>query len=75
VSSPNGRRPKRKTRPPRPYRDSALLYGAFAVIVVVVAAATGGKVLWAVVLASCAFILATAWTWRSIRLREARKRR
>ena len=75
MSSTNGRKPKRRSRPPRPYRDSALVYGAFAIIVVVVAAATGGRVLWAVVLASCAFLLATGWTWRSIRLREARKRR
>ncbi len=75
MSSTNGRKPKRRSRPPRLYRDSALVYGAFAVIVVVVAAATGGRVLWAAVLAACAFVLATAWTWRSIRLREAKKRR
>jgi hypothetical protein len=75
MSSTNGRQPKRGPRSRRLYRDSALIYGAFAIIVVVVAAATGGKVLWAVVLASCAFVLATGWTWRSIRLREERRRR
>jgi len=74
MTSPNGKKPKHRPRPSRPYRDSALVYGAFAVIVVVVAAATGGKVIWAVILASCAFALATGWTWRSIRLREERKR-
>jgi O-antigen ligase len=73
MTSTNGRhRPRRR---PRPYRDTALVYGAFAIIVVVIAAATGGRVLWAVVAASCAFVLGTAWTWRSIRLREERKRR
>jgi len=75
MTSTNGRRPSRRSRTPRPYRDSALVYGAFAIIVVVVAAATGGTVLWAVVAATAAFVLATAWTWCSIRLREARKRR
>ena len=75
MTGTNGRHPRRRSRPARPYRDSALVYGAFAIIVVVVAAATGGKVLWAVVGASCAFVLGTAWTWRSIRVREARKRR
>jgi O-antigen ligase len=74
MSSTNGRKPARRPRPSRPYRDSAFVYGAFAILVVVVAAVTGGRVLWAVVLASCAFVLATGWTWRSIRLREERKR-
>lgn len=76
MTDTNGRKPKpaKPSRPPRPYRDSALVYGAFAIIVVVVAALTGGKVWWAVVAASCAFLLGTAWTWRTIRLREARRR-
>ena len=75
MTTTNGRHPTgRRRRAARPYRDSALIYGAFAVIVVVVAVATGGRVLWAVVGAACAFVLGTAWTWRSIRMREERRR-
>jgi uncharacterized membrane protein YoaK (UPF0700 family) len=72
VTATNGRSPvrRRPRRPPRPYRDSALLYGAFAVIVVVLAVVTGGSTLWAVVAAVCAFVLATGWTWRNLRKRE-----
>jgi Flp pilus assembly protein TadB len=64
----NGRDPARR-RSQRPYRDSALVYGAFAVIVLVVAVVTGGRVLWAIVGAVGAFLFAMLWTWRSIRTR------
>jgi Flp pilus assembly protein TadB len=74
VSVANGRDPARR-KSKRPYRDSALVYGAFAVIVLVVAVATGGRVLWAVVAAIGAFVLAMLWTWRSLRAREDEKRR
>jgi len=74
MTSTNGGRPsRRRMRSARPYRDSALIYGCFAIVVVVVAAATGGEVLWAVVGATCAFVLGTAWTWRAIRQREERR--
>ena len=65
----NGRDPTRQGSK-RPYRDSALVYGVFAVIVVVVAVVTGGRLLWAVVAAVGAFVFATLWTWRSLRARE-----
>jgi hypothetical protein len=42
------------------------------VIVVVLAAVTGGSILWAVVAAIGAFVLATGWTWRNLRKREKR---
>jgi Flp pilus assembly protein TadB len=74
VSATNGRDPARRTSK-RPYRDSALVYGAFAVIVLVVAVATGGRVLWAVVAAVGAFVFAMLWTWRSLRAREGEERR
>ncbi len=49
----------------RQYRDSAVLYGALAVLVVVVALITGGDVVLAVVLAAAAFVVAMGWTiWR-----------
>jgi len=72
VSVTNGRDPARR-RSKRPYRDSALVYGAFALIVLVVAVVTGGRVLWAVVGAVGAFLFAMLWTWRSLRSREEQR--
>jgi Flp pilus assembly protein TadB len=62
--------------PKHPYRDSALLYGALAILVVVIAAATGGSVGRAIFYAVAVFVVATAWTWRSWRnrLRQERAR-
>jgi uncharacterized membrane protein len=74
VSSTNGKNPRRR-RSPRPYRDSALLYAALGVIVVVIAVLTGGKVLWAIVAAVGAFLISTGWTWHNLRAREAEERR
>jgi len=74
VNKTNGRDPARRVSK-RPFRDSALLYGAMAVIVIVVAVVTGGRVLWAVVLAVGAFMFAMLWTWRSLRARERQHRR
>jgi Flp pilus assembly protein TadB len=74
MTATNGRDPARSGSK-RPYRDSALIYGAFAVIVVVVAVATGGRILWAVVAALGAFLFAMLWTWRSLHAREGQKRR
>jgi membrane protein implicated in regulation of membrane protease activity len=69
--------PESERRVPRhPYRDSALVYGALAIIVVVVAAATGGDIGRAIFFALAAFVVATAWSWRKFRnrLREDRAR-
>jgi membrane protein implicated in regulation of membrane protease activity len=49
--------------PKRPYRDSALLNGALALVVVVVAWATGGDVLRALIVGAAFFVVATAWSW------------
>jgi Flp pilus assembly protein TadB len=74
VNKSNGRDPARRVSK-RPYRDSALIYGAFALIVIVVAVVTGGRVLWAVVLAVGAFVFAMLWTWRSLRSRQGQRTR
>ena len=74
MTKTNGRDPSRRVSK-RPYRDSALIYGVFAVIVIVVAVVTGGRVLWAVVLAVGAFMFAMLWTRRSLRGREGQRRR
>ncbi|TML31457.1 MAG: hypothetical protein E6G24_11845 [Actinobacteria bacterium] len=74
MSKVNGRDPARRVSK-RPFRDSALIYGAFAAIVIIVAVVTGGRVLWAVVFAVGAFMFAMLWTWRSLRGREGQRRR
>jgi hypothetical protein len=63
--------------PKHPYRDSMLVYGFFAVLVVVFAWATGGSVGKAVLIAIAVWIAATLWSsvrWRQ-RLREEARRR
>ena len=73
MTSTNGRSPRR--RPPRPYRDSLLIYAVLGVIVIVLAILTGGRILWAVVGGVGAFLIATAWTWRTLRERERKQER
>ena len=62
--------------PKHPYRDSAILYAAFALIIVLVAWATGGSVSSAALVAVVFFVVATAWSmfrWRSRMAEEAAK--
>jgi Flp pilus assembly protein TadB len=49
--------------PKRPYRDSAILYGVLAALVVIISVATGGGVVRALVFAGAAFVLATGFSW------------
>ena len=64
--------------PEHPYRGSAIVYGAMAMLLVVAAAVTGGGLLRAVVAAAGFFVVATSWNWwrfaRRMRAREARER-
>jgi O-antigen ligase len=46
-----------------PYRDSAIIYGALAGIVVLVAVATGGSLVKAVIAAASVFVAATLYSW------------
>ncbi len=67
---------RRGRLPRRPYRDSAIFYGALAVVIVIVAVATGGNLLQAILVAVAAFVLATGWSWWRFRERlEGRERR
>ena len=65
--------------PPRhPYRDTLLVYGVLAVLIVVVAWLTGGAVGKAAVIAVFFFVVASAWSvyrWRRRLCAEADDRR
>ena len=56
--------------PKRPYRDTALIYGSFALVFVVIAFATGGNMLVAVPVAAGCFLVATGYSWWRIRQRQ-----
>ena len=47
--------------PKHPYRDTILVYGGFALIVVLIAWATGGDLKKAALVALVFFVVATAW--------------
>jgi hypothetical protein len=55
--------------PAHPYRDSALVYAAMGVVLVVVASLTGGQALRAIVAAAIFFVIATGWSWWRFRTR------
>jgi len=55
--------------PERPYRDSALLYGGLAVVVLIFAALTGTDLVKAGLVAIGFFVAATAWAWWRLRSR------
>lgn len=55
--------------PKHPYRDSAVVYGVMAGVLVVVAALTGGDVARAAIVAVAFFAVATAWSWWRFRAR------
>jgi hypothetical protein len=55
--------------PKRPYRDSAIFYGVLAIVLVVVAYATAGALLRAVLFGAGFFLIATAWSWWRFRKR------
>ena len=55
--------------PAHPYRDAAIVYAAMAVVLVIVATATGGDPLRATGAALVFFALATGWSWWRFRIR------
>ena len=61
--------PTERTLPKRPYRDTVLVYGGMAVLVVVIALLTGGGFVRAVVFAGVFFVVAVLWSWRNWRNR------
>jgi Flp pilus assembly protein TadB len=65
----------RSSIPKHPYRDTAVVYGGMAAVVVVIALATGGSLGRALVFAVAFFVVATLWGWRNWRNRIAAARR
>ena len=61
--------------PARPYRDTALVYLGLAVVIVVVATATGGGFVRAVIVAALFWLAATGYGWLRWRRRLAEERR
>jgi Flp pilus assembly protein TadB len=57
----------------RPYRDTFLVYGALAVVVVIVAWLTGGSLARAVVVALAFFAAASLWNVYRLRTRKDRE--
>ena len=55
--------------PKRPYRDTALVFGGMAVVIVLAAWVTGGDLVKAVAVAAAFFVVATAYGWRRWRER------
>jgi hypothetical protein len=60
---------QRRRLPKHPFRDSAILYGVLAGIVLVVGLLTSGDVLKTLVLALAFFVAATAYSWWQFRRR------
>jgi Flp pilus assembly protein TadB len=55
--------------PKHPYRDTVLVYGGMAIVLVLVAWATGGSLERAAVVAAAFFAIATGWSWSRWRRR------
>ena len=58
--------------PKHPYRDTLLIYGAFALVIVLIAWATGSNVGRAIVIALFFYVVASLWSiarWR-VRIRR-----
>ena len=59
--------------PPRnAYRGSATLHAVLAVVILVIAAISGGNLAKAFAVAVAYFVVATAWSWFRFRQRESR---
>jgi hypothetical protein len=61
--------------PAHPYRDSAIVYGILAAIVIGVTALTGGNLRAALIIAPLLFVVATAYSWWRLRQREREEER
>jgi hypothetical protein len=60
---------EQRSLPKHPYRDTAIVYGAMALVIVGVSLLTGGGAGKAIVIAGFFFVAATLWSWRNWRNR------
>jgi predicted tellurium resistance membrane protein TerC len=56
-----------RSLPRHPYRDSAIVYGSLGALVVLIAVATGGSVVKALIYGGAAFLGATSYSWWRLR--------
>jgi hypothetical protein len=59
--------------PSHPYRGSAILHAMLALVILVVAAISGGNLLKSFLVAVAYFLVATGWSWFRFRQRESRQ--
>ena len=64
--------PRALVRGRNPYRDAALVNAGLGAVVIVVAVATGGSVVRAIVAVLIAWVLGTAYSWWRVRQRAGR---
>ena len=57
-----------------PFRDTVIMYGVLAIVIVVVAEFTNGDMVRAIIGAVAFFVVATAWTWWRFRRRAEQGR-
>jgi hypothetical protein len=60
--------------PRHPFRDSAIVYGVLAVVIVVFSVVTGGGLARALLIAAAFFVVATGWSWWRFRQRLEQQR-
>ena len=58
--------------PGQTYRATAILYAILSLLIVLVAALSGGGLVKAAIVAALFFVLATGWSWFRLRQRERR---
>jgi membrane protein implicated in regulation of membrane protease activity len=58
--------------PKHPYRDTAIVFGAMALLIPVVAWLTGGNTGQAAVVGALFFVVATGWNWSRYHERQKR---
>ena len=67
-------RRREPARSRHPFRDTVIMYGVLALVIVIVAAFTGGGMTKATLVAGAFFVGATGWSWWRYRRRTAQER-
>ena len=67
-------RRREPARSRHPFRDTVIMYGVLALVIVLVSAFTGGGLMKAILVAAAFFVGATAWSWWRYSRRTAEER-